>query len=145
MRPRDLLLLPLLPPLQRGQTPLALLLVERIGDGEAATHAPLVGSLRRHALLLGVPVIQRAAFRSFLNFVGEMLPRCVLALAASFSFRCKTRLLFNLALVGFLALLDAHVLGDGAECGISLGALALLGLANLGIAQRPDPRILLFI
>ncbi len=46
LRTNGLLLLPLAMPLQRGEAPLALLLIERVGDGQAAADPALVARAR---------------------------------------------------------------------------------------------------
>src|SRR5690242_14103440 len=52
LRAGDLLFLTLLPPLKRGKAPLALLLVERVDDGEPAAHAALLTAAWGHGAFL---------------------------------------------------------------------------------------------
>ena len=127
---RDLLLLALAVALQRGKASLALLLVERVGDGEAAAHAPLLAGPRLDGTLL---LLWRASAVRGASSSSSLTTRCLRAVSSPLrraSASASSRSVFLLlALDRLLVLFRALLVGDDAGLGVLLGPLALLGLA----------------
>ncbi len=140
----DLFLLPLAVTLQRGEAALALLLVERVGDGEPAAHS-LIARTRLDGTLLLVVACFRGAGGLFLLLLGKLLARGLLALAACLGLGLVPHFLFLLPLGGFVALFRPLLVGDDAEFGIDLGLLALNGFALARVVQRAEPCVFLVV
>ena len=139
-----LLLLALAVALQRGKAPLALLLVERVGDGEAAANALFLAAPGRHGALL-VAGVGRAR-RRFLGLLLKVLAAGrLLDLGLRLLLGGRFLLLLPLALLGlfvlFRPLLGEKRLLDGRL----LGPLALLGVAHARIGERLGARVLLLL
>ena len=145
LRTDSLLLLPLAMALQRGKAPLALLLVERVGDGQAAAHPALFAGTRLDGALLLVARLLRAGSFLLLFLDDEMLAGDFLALAPRLGFGLVPRLLLLLALERLVVLLGLDLLGDDAVRRLFLGLLALDRLALPRFSQGPQPRVLLLV
>ena len=138
LRAGNLLLLALAVALERGEAALALLLVERVGDGEAAAYPALLAGTRLDrdapSCCGGPPAGGPAPPPPDL---GEVLAGGLLALAARLGLGLQPRIFLALPLDRFLVLLGPLLLGGEAAIGVVLDALALLGLA---LAAHPEAR-----
>src|SRR5262249_26916114 len=143
LRSDRLLLLALLAPLQRCQAPLALLFVERVGDGQAAADSTLLATPRRYWALL-VAGLGRPRLL-FLLLLEEVLAGRLLAFLPRFGLRLMALILFTLPLVGLLALFGTLLLRHRLRCGDLLGPRALCGLALARISERTHARVLLLL
>ena len=114
LRTDGLLLLPLAMALQRGKAPLALLFVERVGDGQAAADPALFAGTRLDGALFLVARLLRAGSFLFLFLDDEMLAGDFLAFAPGLGFGLVPRLLLLLALDRLVVLLGLDLLGDDA-------------------------------
>ncbi len=92
----DLLFLALAMALQRGEAPLALLLVERVGDGETAAHAALFAGPRLDGTLLLVARLLRPRRFLFLFLDDEVLAGRFLDLALGLGLGLRLRRLLRL-------------------------------------------------
>ena len=142
----DLLLLALLPALQRGKAPLTLLLVKRVGDGEPAANAALLAAARRHGALLMASVWGAGGLLRL--FLQEVLADGFLADLARLGLRLMALVLLDLALGGDLSSDSSLTRVSRAATSTAASSIArapLIGLALAGVVQRPGARILLLI
>ena len=143
--PDGLLLLPLAVALQRGKAPLALLLVERIGDGEAAANPALLAGARLDRALLLVARVLGAGSFLLLFLDDEMLAGDFLAFAPGLGLGLVPRVFLLLALLRLVLLLGLDLVGHDAERGLFLGLFALHRLALTRFSESPEPSVLFLI
>jgi hypothetical protein len=139
-RPGDLLLLALLAALQRGKAPLALLLVERIGDGEPASDPALFAASRRDRALLVTGV--RRAGGLFRLFLEKVLAGGLLADFSCFGLGLVPFVFFALSLVGLVALFRSLLFRHDLEDCRLLRPLALDSLTLARVGERARARVL---
>ena len=139
----DLLLLALAVALERGKAPLALLLVERVGNSEPPAHALLAALRGGRTFFLVAQLLRARPSRLFLH--DEMLARGLLALFPRLSFGRETFLFFTLALLGLLALLFPFLVGDHLALRVFRDSLPLLGLALARVGQGAGAGVLLVV
>jgi hypothetical protein len=139
----DLLLLALLAALQRSETALALLLVERIDDREPASDPALFAAPRCDRALL-VTRIGRA--RGLIRlFLDKVLARGLFADLPRLGLGLVPFVLFTLALVGLLALFRPLLFVDDLNGRGFLRSLAFGRLALARFGERAHPRVLLLL
>ena len=131
---------------QRGQRTLALLLVERVGDGEAATDAAFVAGARLDRALFLVAGIGGAGSLFFFFLDDEMLADGLLALALGLGFSRDPLLFRLLPLGGVVLLLDGLLVGDDSVLRPRLlPARAPRASRMRDFLQRPQAGVLLFV
>ena len=144
LRAGDLLFLALLAALQRGKAPLALLLVERVDDGEPAAHPSLLAATRRGDALL-VPGIGGAGGLLGLLLGQVLAARSLRRPCAPWPRPDAARLLCAYALRASFALLGPLIFGHDVQRRRLLGLLALRRIALARVGERAHARVLLLL